>query len=357
MYLSCPRQVNEIIRNYMIPRTALTWQTTNWQKQLAEAIRDPAELLEALCLPESLLPTARQAAKLFPLRVPHSYLARINKGDIDDPLLRQVLPLQAELEPQPADFVQDPVGDLDAMPVPGLLHKYPGRVLLITTAACAIHCRYCFRRHYPYQQAQNRPFCWAPALKYIQANESIHEVILSGGDPLSLSNERLSELIGQLQDIPHLRQLRFHTRFPVVLPARIDETFLALLARTRLQTIMVIHCNHAQEISPDVQAMLTNLSRQGCTLLNQAVLLKGVNDDLLSLKQLSEGLFDAGVLPYYLHQLDKVSGAAHFAVASELALQLEQDLRQQLPGYLVPKLVVEVAGMTSKLPLRENPTI
>ena len=339
----------------MIPRTAVTWQTSNWQKSLADAVRDPAELLKALKLPDSLLPAAQKAAKVFPLRVPHSFLAQITPGDETDPLLLQVLPLHLELIEQPEGFSEDPVGDLEAMPIPGLLHKYQGRVLLITTAACAIHCRYCFRRHYPYQDAHNRPEYWQPALDYIKSDQSIEEVILSGGDPLSLSNERLASLFGQLGDIPHLKRLRIHSRYPVVLPHRIDKGLLALLASTHLQTIIVIHCNHAQELSYEVRESFKLLTTGGCRLLNQAVLLKGINDSADTLKALSEGLFAAGVLPYYLHQLDKVSGAAHFAVDPKQAIEIEKKLRQLLPGYLVPKLVTEQAGMPSKLPLTEYP--
>lgn len=337
----------------MIPRTAPTWQTNNWQKSLSEATRDPAELLAQLNLPSSLLPAAQKAAELFPLRVPQSFVARMAMGNATDPLLLQVLPLHLELEDQPTGYCDDPVGDLDAMPIPGLLHKYHGRVLLITTAACAIHCRYCFRRHYPYQDAQNRPEYWQPALDYIKADNSIDEVIFSGGDPLSLSNERLAGLVEQLGAISHLKRLRIHSRYPVVLPERIDQGLLALLAVSHLQLIMVIHCNHAQEINAEVRSGLQQLVASGCSLLNQSVLLKGINDDAVILKDLSESLFNAGVLPYYLHQLDKVSGAAHFAVSNKQAIDIEKELRKILPGYLVPRLVSEQAGKASKLPLRE----
>ena len=339
----------------MIPKTAPAWQAMNWQKNFAEAIRDPAQLLKMLDLPKSLLPAAQHAAELFPLRVAHSYVARMKKGDPNDPLLLQVLPLSAELNTQPEDYSHDPVGDLEAMPIPGLLHKYHGRVLLITTGACAIHCRYCFRRHYPYQEAQARASEWQAVTEYIQADDSIHEVILSGGDPLSLSNSRLAELIKQLASIPHLQRLRIHTRQPIVLPERIDEGLLRLLNQTTLNVVMVIHCNHAQEINTNIEQILTRIKDAGCTLLNQSVLLKNVNDNLNSLHALSEALFSAGVLPYYLHQLDKVQGAAHFAVSDTQALELEQQLRDNLPGYLVPKLVVEKAGETAKVPLNTRP--
>lgn len=340
----------------MIPRTAPTWQTNNWQKSLAEAIRDPAELLTLLKLPESLLPAARKAAEQFPLRVPRRFVKRMKVADAADPLLLQVLPLHLELGEQPQAYSVDPVGDLDAMPIPGLLHKYHGRVLLITTPACAIHCRYCFRRHYPYQDAQNRPESWQAALNYIQNDETIEEVILSGGDPLSLSNERLAGLLEQLATIAHLKRLRIHSRYPIVLPERIDAELMTLLASSHLQVIMVIHCNHAQELDHEVISCLQQLAATGILILNQAVLLKGINNDVHVLKNLSENLFEAGVLPYYLHQLDKVSGGAHFAVPSEQAIEIERKLRQLLPGYLIPRLVIEQAGKPSKLPLGEFPS-
>ncbi|MEJ2143134.1 MAG: EF-P beta-lysylation protein EpmB [Gammaproteobacteria bacterium] len=272
-----------------------------------------------------------------------------------DPLLLQVLPIHLEFEEQPDAYSEDPVGDLDAMPIPGLLHKYHGRVLLITTPACAIHCRYCFRRHYPYQDAHYRPEFWQDALNYIQSDETIEEVILSGGDPLSLSNQRLTGLLEQLATINHLKRLRIHSRFPVVLPERVDVELLTLLTSSHLQTVMVIHCNHAQELDHEVIKGLQRITATGIRILNQAVLLKGINDDVHVLKHLSESLFEAGVLPYYLHQLDKVSGAAHFAVPAEQAIEFERELRQLLPGYLVPRLVIEQAGKPSKLPLGEFP--
>ncbi len=334
----------------MIPQPVPACQTNDWRKALSQAVRDPAELLELLALSPGLLPAAQQAAARFPLRVPRSYVARMQKGDPADPLLRQVLPLGEELVVTDG-FTTDPVGDLDAMTIPGLLHKYAGRVLLITTAACGVHCRYCFRRHFPYREANAASMDWQPALDYIAADPSIREVILSGGDPLSLSDQRLTQLVAQLAAIPHLQRLRLHTRQVIVLPQRVDAALLNWLAECRLQTVMVVHANHANEINQEVTAALLRLKETGATLLNQAVLLKGVNDDVQVLAALSERLFAAQVLPYYLHQLDRVQGARHFEVSDTQALKLLHELRERLPGYLVPRLVREQAGKPTKIPL------
>ena len=334
----------------MIPHPTPTCQTSNWRKALSQAVRDPAELLELLALPPELLPAAQQAASQFPLRVPRSFVARMEKGNPADPLLRQVLPLGEELV-KTAGFTTDPVGDQEAMVIPGLLHKYSGRVLLVTTAACAIHCRYCFRRHFPYQQANAATMDWQPALDYIAADPSIHEVILSGGDPLSLSDQRLARLVTQLAAIPHLKRLRLHSRQVIVLPERVDAELLSWLEQCRLQTVLVVHVNHPNEINHDVALALRRLKHSGANLLNQAVLLRGVNDTVEALTSLSERLFEAQVLPYYLHQLDRVQGARHFEVSDARALGLVDELRTRLPGYLVPRLVREQAGKLAKLPL------
>jgi EF-P beta-lysylation protein EpmB len=334
----------------MIPHPAPACQTSHWRKALSQAVRDPAELLELLALPRELLPAARLAAAQFPLRVPLGYVARMEKGNPADPLLRQVLPLGEELLTTEG-FDDDPVGDQAAMAIPGLLHKYAGRVLLITTPACGIHCRYCFRRHFPYTEARAATDDWQAALDYIAADTSIHEVILSGGDPLSLSDQRLARLVGRLDAIPHLKRLRLHTRQVIVLPERVDTSLLDWLANTRLQTVLVIHANHANEINDEVAAALLRLHATNISLLNQAVLLRGVNDDAKVLAALSERLFESHVLPYYLHQLDRVQGAQHFEVIDTQAMKLIQELRDHLPGYLVPRLVREKAGKSSKMPI------
>jgi EF-P beta-lysylation protein EpmB len=334
----------------MIQASLHSLQRKAWQSDLARAISDPAELFELLSLPAELLPAAHAASADFTLRVPHSYLSRIRPGDIHDPLLRQVLPLGEEMLQQP-DFSHDPVGDMQSMTVPGLLHKYHGRALLVATGACGVHCRYCFRRHFPYNEANAASANWQVALDYLAADSSIREVILSGGDPLSLSDQRLAQLARQLADIPHIQRLRLHTRLPVVLPSRVDEHLCEWLGNTSLQTVVVLHINHAQEINTELAQACERLQATGASMLNQSVLLQGVNDNTENLVQLSEALFSSGILPYYLHQLDPVEGAAHFAVSDANAAHLLKALRSRLPGYLVPRLVREIAGKPAKIPL------
>ncbi len=334
----------------MITAKGLSRQTPRWQAAIADAIRDPAELLRALNLDPALLPAARVAAACFPLRAPRGFVARMRMGDPNDPLLRQILPLAEELESTPG-FVVDPLNEQAAQVVPGVLHKYAGRALLIVTGACAVHCRYCFRREFPYPEHHAGVDGWQPALAYLASDASIREVILSGGDPLALSDQRLSGLLAALERIPHLQRLRIHSRIPVVLPERIDAGLLDVLSQTRLQRVVVIHANHPQEINEAVNVALNALAGIGVTLLNQAVLLRGVNDAPDTLATLSETLFAARVLPYYLHLLDPVAGAAHFAVKEPAALAIMNTLRQRLPGYLMPRLVREQSGQMAKTPI------
>lgn len=323
-----------------------------WQRLLAEAYRDPLELLDFLQLPRDLWNAgAGRAANEFKLRVPRGYAARMRKGDPDDPLLRQVLPLDAEMDDAPG-FLDDPVGDIAAMPQPGLLHKYRGRVLLVATGACAVHCRYCFRRHFPYADAQARAESLDAALRYVRETPHVDEVILSGGDPLSLSDQHLAEVTQRIACIPHVRRLRIHTRLPIVVPERVTDEMLRWMTATRLLPVMVVHANHAAEITPCVRQALSRLRAAGVLLLNQAVLLKGVNDSASVLLTLSEALIEAGVHPYYLHMLDRVRGAAHFEVDEATARALVESLRQQAPGYMIPQLVREIPGAASKTPLR-----
>lgn len=321
-----------------------------WQRELARAITRPEELIEALELDPALLAGARAANDSFALRVTPSYLARMRRGDRDDPLLRQVLPLAEELVEQ-GGYVPDPLEERGYTRAPNLLQKYSGRALLITTQACAIHCRYCFRREFPYgeQQEEAGAARWSAALAAIAADDSIEEVILSGGDPLSLSDARLAQLTDALQRIPHLRRLRIHTRQPVVLPSRVDDGLVAWLRGLRLPTAMVLHTNHANEIDGDVRAAFARLRVAGVTLLNQSVLLRGVNDSVDVLADLSSALFDSGVTPYYLHLPDRVRGTAHFDVTLEAARSLIAGLTGRLSGYLVPRLVREVPGAVSKV--------
>jgi EF-P beta-lysylation protein EpmB len=318
-----------------------------WQQALADAITDPRELCTVLGLDPALGAAARAAARDFPLRVPRGYVARMRHGDPRDPLLLQVLPGAAELL-QSADFVTDPVGDLNSSAAPGLLHKYQGRALIVATGACAVHCRYCFRRHFPYTAQSALRLGWQPVLTKLRADPQIQEVILSGGDPWSLSDRRLGQLTDGLRGLPHIRRLRVHTRYPVVLPERVDAGLLDWLSRIELQKVVVIHANHANEIDAQVRRACEDLAAAGATLLNQSVLLAGINDSVAALADLSERLFAARVLPYYLHLLDKVQGAAHFDVDERRALDLHRSLAARLPGYLVPRLVREVAGAPAK---------
>ncbi len=335
----------------MIPGTQQLRQIPAWQQALARAVTDPGELLEMLGLSRDLLPGAHAAGRYFPLRVPRGFVARMRRGDPQDPLLRQVLPLDEECCEVPG-FGADPVGDLAAMAAPGVLHKYQGRVLLTVTGACAVHCRYCFRRHYPYSEANPAAANWGAALDYITADGTISEVILSGGDPLTLSDRRLEDLLQPLAEIAHVRRLRIHTRLPIVLPERITGALLHLLAASRLQPVLVVHANHAREIDTAVRQSLGRCRQAGIALLNQSVLLRGVNDSPAALAQLSEVLFEVGVLPYYLHMLDKVRGAAHFEVSEADAGRILTELSTCLPGYLVPRLVREAAGAPAKQPVR-----
>jgi EF-P beta-lysylation protein EpmB len=315
---------------------------------MTEAISDPAELLRLLDL-EYLITSIPQHLSEFRLKVPMAFIQRMRKGDPDDPLLKQVLPLEVENEPFPG-FGHDPVGDLEALAVPGLLHKYAGRALLTVTGACGIHCRYCFRRHFPYAESNPARGDWAGVLEYLQKDEEINEIILSGGDPLVLTDSRLSALVEQLEGIPQLQRLRLHTRMPVIIPDRVNNDLLEWLSQTRFDTVMVIHINHASEIDSSLLNSLKILKNSGVQLLNQAVLLKGINDTLTTQTELSEALFHGGVLPYYLHLLDRVQGAAHFEVSEEVALNLYEALRRRLPGYLLPRMVREISGHPYKTP-------
>ncbi len=334
------------------PPDANSTPFTDWQQQLARAITEPQQLLQYLQLDARHFGDFSAASQQFSIKVPHAYLRKIRPGDARDPLLLQIMAQAAE-SLEVAGFKQDPVGDLQASRVPGLLHKYPGRVLLITTAACAVHCRYCFRRHFPYAQQQAGRDQWQSALDYIRAEPSIEEVILSGGDPLVLSDERLATLIDQLQAIPHISRLRLHSRLPVVLPDRITDRLIQLLANSRFDTVLVIHSNHANEIAADETRVLRKLQAAGILLLNQAVLLKGINHRPEQQQALSKALFSAGVLPYYLHLLDPVEGAAHFDVSLQQANDLMDQLRASLPGFLLPRLVREIEGEQSKTPANE----
>lgn len=327
-----------------------------WQKILRESPISVEQLISRLGLSQNDFAAAdtplqlQQACKQFNVRAPEPYIARIKHGDVNDPLLRQILPTADELEITPG-YSSDPLDEASHNPVPGLIHKYKNRVLLLLTRACAIHCRYCFRRHFPYENnTLSRSEC-KRALTYIAKSGNLDEVIFSGGDPLAANDKQLQWLSHELAAIPRLLRLRIHSRLPVVLPQRVNDSLLEWLGDWPRQKIVVIHCNHPQELDDQVATALAKLSNAGVTLLNQSVLLKGVNDDVQTLASLSNRLFDMGVMPYYLHQLDRVQGAAHFRVSDARARRLAGSLSHQLPGYLVPKLVQEQAGAGAKTPL------
>lgn len=324
------------------------WPAGVWKRHLADAVTEVDELLELLDL-EGRLPSATPAAADgFPLRVPRGFVARMRKRDWSDPLLRQVLPLAAE-DDRAEGFSQDPVGELAAGPAQGILHKYRGRALVVATGACAIHCRYCFRRHFPYDEQNVSLSGVGGAIERFSRDSEIAEVILSGGDPLLVSDSGLAEISRGLESVSGLLRLRLHTRLPVVLPERVDGPLISWIQSLRLPLIVVIHANHANEIDGKVRRALAALRGTGATLLNQSVLLAGVNDSVEALAGLSEALFGAGVLPYYLHMLDPVQGAAHFAVSDDAARSLYREVAAALPGYLVPKLVREVPGAPAKV--------
>ncbi|MBH04064.1 MAG: EF-P beta-lysylation protein EpmB [Xanthomonadales bacterium] len=330
-----------------IAARSLSYPMTGWQQAMRESITDVDTLFDTLALPTAYKPAARRAAALFGLRVPAGYAARMRAGDIDDPLLRQVLPLGAETRAK-SGFGTDAVGDLASNAGNGLLHKYHGRALLITTGACAVHCRYCFRRHFDYGAHHAGGSHLREALARIADDPTLAEIILSGGDPLSLTNDRLAVIGRALDATPHVARIRLHTRTAIVLPERIDDGLIAWVAARRARVVVVVHVNHARELAPDVIERLSALRAAGATLLNQAVLLAGVNDDRDSQVALSEALFAAGIMPYYLHLLDRVAGVHHFEVAESRAVALMQSVAAVLPGYLVPKLAREQPGDSAK---------
>lgn len=334
------------MNNYSLARE-YTSPEINWQQQYKDSITTIEALCEQLELNIKQLPFSFPANQQFPLRVPKSYIARIQKSNPFDPLLLQVLPHAYE-ENIVFGYGTDPVGDLESTKGPGLIKKYHGRTLLLATSRCAIHCRYCFRRHFPYESHNPRKDAWHSAIKEIRNDFSIKEVILSGGDPLVLSESELKKIIKQLEFIPHIERLRIHTRLPVVIPDRINKEFIQLINKCKLDVIIVLHINHYQELDHELRNKLLQLSSTKCTLLNQSVLLRDINDNADVLAKLSEAMFKANVLPYYLHVLDKVQGAAHFDVSEPEARKIMDELTSKLPGYLVPRLVKEEAGFPAK---------
>jgi EF-P beta-lysylation protein EpmB len=323
----------------------------SWQRLLAEAVRDPDELFQLLDLPRRHLEAARRAAQQFPLVAPRGYIARMEPGNPNDPLLLQILPALREAEPSTEQAMLDPVGDRQAVRAPGMLQKYAGRVLFVATGVCAVHCRYCFRRHYPYQETPRGILQWEPAIREIEADPSIEEVILSGGDPLTLTDDWLARLVERLAGVQHLQRLRIHSRLPIVLPERVNSELLCWLRGGRLTPIMVVHANHPNELDETCCSALGRLVDAGVPVLNQTVLLRGINDSVEVIAELCRRLVQHRVLPYYLHQLDRVQGALHFEVPEEEGRELVHQLRKLLPGYAVPRYVREVEGDDGKRPL------
>jgi EF-P beta-lysylation protein EpmB len=332
----------------MISTPPIPLEIDSWPQELARAIRSPQQLLHRLGLADHSIAAQCQNDADFPLRVPEYFVGLMRQGDPEDPLLAQVLSRGVETD-SVAGFVADPVGDRDAIRSSGVLQKYDGRALLLLTGACAVHCRYCFRRHFPYSEQAARGD-WTPIAAQI-ADLGVDEIILSGGDPLMLSDRRLRDLIDALAPLSSLRRLRVHTRLPVVLPNRVTDTLLSAFRPLAGRCVWVIHANHPHEVTAQLGAAVARFKAVGDTVLNQSVLLKSVNDDADSLETLSKTLFEHGVLPYYLHQLDPVAGAAHFEVPEDRARHLLDQLRRRLPGYLVPRLVREIAGRPYKQPI------
>lgn len=332
----------------IIQQPSLTQQSLTWQQALSEMVTSPLDLLSMVNLSPEDIPW--QWDKDFPLRVTKSFISRMQKSDPQDPLLKQVLSIKIESQLN-SNFSDDPLEETKYNPIPGLLHKFPSRVLLTFTSSCAIHCRYCFRRHFPYQSNNVGRKGWTQVLDYIASHPEIVEVILSGGDPLMAQDDVINEFLQKLSHIPHVQLLRIHTRLPVVVPQRITQHLLRILHDVPLQIVMVYHINHPNEIIPAITQGVSKLKQHGITVLNQSVLLAGVNDNIECLKTLSLDLFKAGIMPYYVNLLDAVQGASHFFVSKKKAKELQQSLRENLPGYLVPKFVQEIPHRLSKTPI------
>ena len=322
----------------------------SWNQQLKQAIRSLPELLAALDLSLDDLNKRQQACADFPLLVPRSFVERMEKGNPNDPLLLQVLP-QAQENSESEGFIKDPLAEKHSNLSKGLIHKYNSRVLLIMSSGCAVNCRYCFRRHFPYSENRMNDEDWQNILQYLAADDSIEEVIFSGGDPLMMSDQQLAQRITDLEQIPHIERLRIHTRLPVVIPQRISEDLVTMLANTRLTAIMVLHINHANELHQVLKKQTQALLKAGVLLLNQAVLLKGINNTFSAQQALSKALINLNITPYYLHLLDKVQGAQHFDIDEAEAREIYKQMLNNLSGYLLPKLVREESGKGSKTPV------
>ena len=320
---------------------------SDWKTELSHCVNSIDELLNQLGLKAEDLNATEQAATEFSIKVPQSFVQLMEYGNPNDPLLKQVLPITSELQVD-NNFSTDPVDESSFNPVPGIVHKYRNRVLMIISPNCAINCRYCFRRHFPYDENRQSKQQWLKALDYLKTKPEINEVIFSGGDPLAANDHFLRWLTAEIESIQHIKRLRIHTRLPVVIPSRVDDQLLNWLGNTRLKPTLVLHINHANEIDEALRQGVDRLKKSGITVLNQSVLLKGINDNSDQLISLSEKLFDAGIMPYYLHMLDPVQGASHFDVSMDRAVEIFRQIQTELPGFLVPKLVQERAGERSK---------
>lgn len=330
-------------------------ESPGWQQLLARSVTTPEALLQRLALdPDRWLAGAREGHRLFPVRVPEPFIRRMQPGNPDDPLLRQVLP-RIEEGQEARGFVRDPLQEAGAIQTTGLIRKYRSRALLMITGQCAVNCRYCFRRHFPYGEQRLGPDDRRQVIAALEKSPEINEVIFSGGDPLAVNDQLLAHWAGEISRIPHIRRLRIHTRLPVVIPQRVCDSLLQWLTRLPLQLVIVVHVNHPAELDQPTRRALGLLRAAGATLLNQSVILHRVNDNARVLAQLSEELFDAGVLPYYLHAFDPVAGAHHFHVSDERLQTLVQELMARLPGFLVPRPVRELPGRASKTPITTAP--
>jgi EF-P beta-lysylation protein EpmB len=324
----------------------------DWQQQLREAFSDPLALLAHAGLDPGRLPyRVDPGASGFRTLVPRAFADLIERGEPFDPLLRQVLPLAEESGAPVPGFVPDPLGERDALEARGLIRRFAGRALVVATGVCAVNCRYCFRRHFPYPELALRRGDWSALVEAVRRDDTLREVILSGGDPLMIPDAELEELLGAFAAIPHVRGLRIHTRLPVVLPDRVTQRLVTALGELAVPTAVVLHVNHARELSPALRVAASRLGRAASALLNQSVLLRGVNDSPEELERLSWALLDSRVLPYYLHLLDPATGTAHFRVPAAEARQIEHELRRRLPGYLVPRFVRDGPELEFKAPL------
>lgn len=324
-----------------------TTHNISWSQHLSQAITSLPELIKHLGLPESLIEQGIEAQQSFKLLVPRPYLSRIEHGNLSDPLLLQILPSSAEMQTV-LGYSKDPLEEADHNPQKAIVHKYKRRLLVITTGTCAVNCRYCFRRHFPYGDNQLAQAEWQSVIDYLKVHPDVNEVILSGGDPLMMKDALLANKVRQIEALPQIKRLRIHSRLPVVIPARVCDEMLDWINESRLDIIMVWHINHANEIDEELAQAAFKLKQAGVTVLNQGVLLKGINDTVEAQVNLSEAVFDAGILPYYMFTLDPVEGAAHFDITIEDAQKLMGKVAAELPGYLVPKLAKEIPGKTSK---------